>query len=367
MSEVSEAAQRIVQPEPAPPIPQSVQPAAPAEPWVPPKPVQPFDFVAPKPQTPVAAQPLQPTDQPTYQPVDEPTPAPQAQIFVQPEPQPTVQLAPDPIEPTTPPQIQFTPIQTPTFQSSLPTDLPTPAQNEPKVQTNESKKAGKFALPKLGMPQAIAGMAIALFIVGAGVAFMGFKTNKDVEAQVKGTSNQQTQDPEGGLGADGVPHEDGFPPDVRYYRTAASYPRVIRIAKTSTEARVLPFSIMPTGALKAPGNIFDVGWYKDSAKPGEAGALVLDGHVSGPTKPGVFKNLGTLKTGDTIEIERGDGELFEYTVEEVKVFDADKLDMSSVMVPRTPGKQGLNIITCGGKFNKETNKYEQRTVVYATR
>lgn len=352
LKEVSEAAQRLVHPNLAAPtrqsapveqpiVAESVQSAVPT--FVPSRP-QPaassFDFI----ETPI------PRTQPERAVVTE--------VHL-----PTLEAArPVPQPSYRPEKSGFTPQNN--EERSLPTDLVEPVVRQEDDEVSEKRR---LRFPKLTAPRMIVGMATFLFIAGVGVAFVGLRTNKEVTAQVKSASTSQTQnqDKEGGLVENGVPHEDGNPPDVEYYRTAATYPRVIRIGKTQTEARVLPLGIATTGALKAPGNIFDAGWYKDSAKPGEPGATIIDGHSSGPTKPGVFKNLGKLVKGDTIEIERGDGQKFTYTVKEVKVFDADKVDMSSVMVPFLPGKQGLNLITCSGKFNTATNKYEQRTVVYA--
>lgn len=253
----------------------------------------------------------------------------------------------------------------PSVHSALPTDLMGTFAIDP-VETVD-KKYGKFnlGLPKLSMPKLLVGAFIVLFAVGAVITFLSLRTNQDVVAQVKSVARIQPKtDNDGGM-TSGVPDEQGNPPSVDYYRTAASYPRVIRIPKIRIEARVLALAIAPTGALKAPANIFDAGWYKDSARPGETGAMVIDGHASGPTKPGLLKNIGKLVKGDKIEIERGDGESFTYTVQTTKVFDAEKLDMSSVMVPIVPGKSGLNILTSGGKFDEAANKYEQRTVVYA--
>lgn len=251
-----------------------------------------------------------------------------------------------------------------TVQQNLPTDLKpltTQFSEAPVVKPNKLK----IGLPKLTVPRVIVGMAITLFVAGTAVTLLSLKTNKQVVAQVKSVTKTQVEvDSDGGT-TSGIPDEEGNPPSVDYYRTAATYPRVLRIPKISVEARVLALNIAPTGALKAPANVFDTGWYKDSSRPGEAGAMVVDGHVSGPTKGGVFKNLSKLAKGDKVEVERGDGSKFTYTVQATKVFDADKLDMSSVMVPIVPGKPGLNIITCAGKFNKTTNTFEQRTVVYA--
>lgn len=250
----------------------------------------------------------------------------------------------------------------------LPTDLPSTvlADQSSYGEDNPISRHSKLRLrmPKLSVPKVMISMATLLFISGLAVSAMSFQTNKVVKAQVKSaTTVKQKQDDDGGITA-GIPNEEGNTPSVDYYRTAATYPRVIRISKIKVEARVLALNIAPTGALKAPGTIYDAGWYKDSSRPGDAGAMVVDGHVSGPTKPGIFKNLGKLTKGDNVEIERGDGQKFNYTVTATKLYDADKLDMSSVMVSSVPGKPGLNIITCGGKFDPATNSYEQRTVVY---
>jgi hypothetical protein len=57
--------------------------------------------------------------------------------------------------------------------------------------------------------------------------------------------------------------------------------------------------------------------------------------------------------------------VFTYEVRKVQNYDADKLDMGITLNSIEPGKAGLNLITCGGKFNKATQQYEQRTVVFA--
>lgn len=334
LAQSAKAAQRIVLPEPTGPSPEPVVNYAGS-----------FDMIVPPKPTPVPQPtPVQPVVPVEALPVD-PLPV-------------SVPQAPVPVQFVAPQQPSFKPM-------GLPTDLK--VTFEPESQASRFKKHSrlKFGLPKLTTPKVLVGMAVCLFVVGVSVSVIGLRTNKNVVAQVKGAQSKAVETDDDGGTTSGIPHEDGNSPSVDYYKTASTYPRVIRIPKNDTEARVLALAIAPTGALKAPGNIFDAGWYKDSARPGEAGAMVVDGHVSGPTKPGIFKNLGKLVKGDKIEIERGDGQKFVYTVQATKVFDADKLDMSSVMVPSVPGKAGLNIITCGGKFDKTTNKYEQRTVVYA--
>lgn len=72
-----------------------------------------------------------------------------------------------------------------------------------------------------------------------------------------------------------------------------------------------------------------------------------------------------MKADDVIKIERGDGQIFTYKVTGSQVYDNDKVDMAKVMTTSVPGKPGLNLVTCTGRFNVRTNTYEQRVVVFA--
>jgi len=217
-------------------------------------------------------------------------------------------------------------------------------------------------LKKRLVPIAMISMAVILFVTGVIIALVSLRTNQNVKAQVKVLA-KTTSDSEGGSNG-ALPAEDNKP-DVDSYKVAAALPRVITIEKLGVKARTLSLSLDKDNALKAPSNIFDTGWYNGSAKPGEAGAMVIDGHVSGPTQKGVFYNIKTLKAGDVIKIERGDGKTYNYKVTSTATYAADNVDMAKLMTSSVPGKAGLNLITCGGKFNPKTNKFEQRVVVFA--
>ncbi len=161
-----------------------------------------------------------------------------------------------------------------------------------------------------------------------------------------------------------IPSEDK--PDVNAYRTAANLPRVISIPKLDVTARVLRLGVNSQGALAAPASIYDTGWYEASSKPGEPGAMLIDGHVHGPNKPGVFSELKNLKAGDEITVERGDGKVLSYKVVKTKTYPADSMDMmGAALTPVTPGKPGLNLITCTGEIDKSNNHYKDRLVVFA--
>jgi LPXTG-site transpeptidase (sortase) family protein len=214
----------------------------------------------------------------------------------------------------------------------------------------------RFALPAL---------AVTVFFIGCGVALQGVYTNRKVQAQVQELSNG-SGDERGPSGGEDVPDE--AEPDQKtfgLYRVAPDLPRYLRINKIGVSSRVIRVGVKENNELRAPNSIFDTGWYENSAKPGEKGAAVFDGHVHGPTRPGVFFNLKKLVVGDEIEVERGDGVRLKYEVKEVETKGYQEVDMEKVMRSQDQSKSGLNIITCTGKYNKQLKQYEQRQIVYA--
>lgn len=213
------------------------------------------------------------------------------------------------------------------------------------------------------IPTLLSGMAVVLFVAGILVLINSMRTNHTVKAQVK-----QLQKTENDSGiSEGTPSESDPPTAASNtnYRVSPDLPRLLTIEKINVSARIRRVGVSSANVLNAPANIFDAGWYDGSAKPGENGTVVLDGHVSGPTMHGIFYSIGTLKAGDKISIERGDGKSFTYSVTGTQVFDNDKVDMSKVVTSSVPGKSGLNIMTCAGRFNVRTNQFEQRVVVFA--
>jgi sortase (surface protein transpeptidase) len=124
---------------------------------------------------------------------------------------------------------------------------------------------------------------------------------------------------------------------VQEWRVAPDRPRYLSIPSLGiTNARVREVGVQSDGKLGTPLNIFDTAWYNNSALPGSGtGALLIDGHNGGPTLAGVFKNLGSLSEGAIITIERGDGEIFTYSVVERSVMTVAEADTyMSAMIDR---------------------------------
>ncbi len=205
--------------------------------------------------------------------------------------------------------------------------------------------------------------AVVVVLVGLGIGLSGLKANHEVKVQAKQLAHQGANDDQN----TNVPSEEKPAAPPATYRVAPDLPRTITIAKAGvTQARVLRVGVSSTNQLKAPASIFDAGWYDGSAKPGEAGAVLIDGHVSGPTQNGVFYNLKSLTAGDLIQLERGDGKVLTYKVMASKTYKADQVDMAAALTPVVPGVPGLNLITCGGQLDSSKTHFEDRVVVFAT-
>lgn len=155
------------------------------------------------------------------------------------------------------------------------------------------------------------------------------------------------------------PDEDA----VKEYTVAPDRPRYLTISKLGiTNARVLAMGVNAEGELDTPRNIFDVGWYEGSGKPGLGGSMVIDGHNGGPHVHGVFKNLPDLSYGDIIQIERGDGLVFKYeVVENVSVsLDESNAYMSTAMKSPEVGKESVTLISCTGEWSQSKQTYLSR-------
>lgn len=149
------------------------------------------------------------------------------------------------------------------------------------------------------------------------------------------------------------------------YQVAADLPRAIYINKINVAARILPMGINELGAIQAPVNIYDAGWYTGSVKPGEVGAMFMDAHASGATRAGLFAYLDKLVVGDEIEIEKGDGSRLTYRVVQTEVADLEGLDMQRMLLPKDGVTRGLNLMTCIGDWVEEKNTYDKRVLVWA--
>lgn len=206
---------------------------------------------------------------------------------------------------------------------------------------------------------ALVGMAGLVFVLGLAAALHSFRVDRQITATVSAQAGGDT------VSSD-VNESKPSPEDIRAYSVAPDMPKLISIPALNVLSRIQQVGIDGSGALQAPYNVHDAAWYSGSVKPGSpGGASIIDGHISGPTQKGVFYGLEQLQPGDAISVEKGDGKKIHYKVVKVEIHDVNKLDMARLLLPVTVGKHGVNLISCTGKFNAQTNNYEQRVLVFA--
>ena len=226
-------------------------------------------------------------------------------------------------------------------------------------EVKELTRVGRIRAHKL-LPVIV---ALVAFMSGAGVLTYSIYQNHKAVAQVAAVTSK----------AESSGSQDETPPDetpvssgaIKSYAVAPDLPRLITIKKINVTARVLSMGILSSGALATPRNTNDTGWYSGSSKPGDGGAALIVGHVSGAVNAGIFYNIKNLNAGDTIEVERGDGQKFTYKVVKKTQVPAGEVNMSELLVPVTSGKAGLNLMTCGGKYVAADETFTDRVLVYA--
>lgn len=152
--------------------------------------------------------------------------------------------------------------------------------------------------------------------------------------------------------------------EVREYTVAPDRPRYLTIEKLGVNnARILPMGVNANGELDTPRNIFDVGWYEGSGKPGQGATMMIDGHNGGPHIHGVFKELPALTKGDIVQVERGDGKVFRYQVvenSEIALADADRYMATTAAKSPESGKESITLISCTGEWSQAQGTYLAR-------
>ena len=215
---------------------------------------------------------------------------------------------------------------------------------------------------------ALTAMAGLVFVVGLATSIQTIQTNHNASAQVSALSKQATTQPATAEGSTSTVPSTTKPTAtaISQYVVAADLARYLKIPKLGVDARVLQVGVTSSGALGTPNNVYDTAWYTGSAKPGQPGATLIDGHVSSWTTNGVFYGLKTLVPGDTIQIVRGNGTVLNYQVVKTQVYPSNNVDMQAAITPITPGKSGLNLITCTGQVKPGTSEFNQRVIVFAS-
>ncbi len=118
------------------------------------------------------------------------------------------------------------------------------------------------------------------------------------------------------------------------------------------------------GTVQVPTTSQQTGWFRLGPTPGQIGSAVILGHVDSYQGPGVFFNLRTLTAGDQLDVELADGTVTQFTVNAVEEYA--KAQFPAQRVYGSNGSSALQLVTCGGAFDRQTGSYLSNIVVYSS-
>ena len=145
-----------------------------------------------------------------------------------------------------------------------------------------------------------------------------------------------------------------------------STPVAVRIPAIDVDSPIHGLGLDSAGALQVPsGERYDeVGWYDGSPTPGEVGPAVLEGHVTGSGHdPSVFFELGDVRPGDRVEVDREDGTTATFEVTDVR--SSPKASFPRIDVYGATKGPELRVITCGGTYDENARRHLDNVIVFA--
>lgn len=150
------------------------------------------------------------------------------------------------------------------------------------------------------------------------------------------------------------------------YPVPADQPRKITIGSIGAQGFIQRVGKDKKGDIAVPTNIHYGGWYVNSAKPGDSGLSIIDGHVGGRYSSAIFAKLARVQKDDTIQIEFGDRSIRSFQVIDKR--ELPKAEAAGFLLKKQEDiNQQLNLITCGGAFNKKLSTYNNRIILVAKR
>lgn len=143
-----------------------------------------------------------------------------------------------------------------------------------------------------------------------------------------------------------------------------SEPTRLKINKIGLDSPVGTVGKNADKTIEVPKSTDLAGWYRYSPTPGELGPAIIVGHVDSYKGPAIFWRLRELVPGDVIEVSRTNGTPARFKVDAVKQFS--QKDFPTQEVYGNIDHAGIRLITCGGVYDRNTNRYSHNTVVYGS-
>jgi sortase (surface protein transpeptidase) len=147
---------------------------------------------------------------------------------------------------------------------------------------------------------------------------------------------------------------------------AIGVPVSVSIPSIALKASVEKVTLTADGSMAVPKNLHGVGWYAYGPRPGESGTAVIDGHLNGPYGvKAVFANLHHVAPGDRIVVQDDSGQSLSFVVRARREYGAGE-DATGIF-NAGDDQTHLNLITCDGEWDGQSQQYTKRLVILADR
>lgn len=142
------------------------------------------------------------------------------------------------------------------------------------------------------------------------------------------------------------------------------YPQRLVIPAIKVDTLIEQVGQDEEGRMAVPQDVYQAGWYKLGVKPGDKGNAVIDGHINTPElQPSIFFELESLKAGDIVMVEDDNDNTYTFKVFKVEEIPVDNFPIYEIFGPSD--QSNLILITCSGIYDKYTDEYSSRVVVFA--
>jgi sortase (surface protein transpeptidase) len=145
---------------------------------------------------------------------------------------------------------------------------------------------------------------------------------------------------------------------------ARSAPVELRIPAIGLTVAVSALGLNPDRTVQVPTDFQRPGWFQLGPSPGQLGSAVILGHVDSYKGPAVFFRLRALEKGDSVEVALADGVVTHFVVTEVATYPKEAFPAQQVYGSR--GYGALQLVTCGGEFDRVARSYRSNVVAYTS-
>jgi sortase (surface protein transpeptidase) len=145
---------------------------------------------------------------------------------------------------------------------------------------------------------------------------------------------------------------------------ARALPTHLAIPAIGVSQKLLTLGLRPdrTVEVPAPSDAAYPGWYRLGPTPGQVGSAVILGHVDSLQGPAVFYQLRYLEQGSRVDVRLRNGAVAHFEVQRVATYPNDEFPARQVY--SSHGYPALNLVTCGGAYDKANGGYQSNVVAY---